>query len=382
MKKHPKHATPEAAIEDDALEEAQGFDDIDAGDDLAAGEDADLEIDASLDEVEGLDAGDALEDAAGLEAPEALEEAEGPEAADAAADGPLEVAETLDEADDAGLAIADDEEGALEAADGEAEADGLDASLDDDMGANDAPRRGGDTGECPPIANDDTPLATIEEPPVISAAHPGEAPMVEVDDGHGGTVALCQVLPLEYLENKEDFPNLFPPRPKPGSLRRTTSARGGRRQQDVELTPEQLEMRRKQDARAKLIIYGALAFVTFAFLVLLSWRLPYLARLCGKQMDPIWPWSVIDPPAPPEEEDAPAQGAAAKRNKAANKNKGKAAKPAAAATAETPAAADDAAGGEDDDAAAGEKDDDAADEASGEEKKEGVVTEQPADGDW
>lgn len=167
------------------------------------------------------------------------------------------------------------------------------------------------TGNIPALTGD-TPIANFEDPPLLSAQQSGNDVMVEITGPNNEKMQVQLVLPAEFIENPEDFPEMFP------SARRSTAFTGaasrrrsasGRRSEE-ELTPEQLEMRRRKDFHAKLIIYGIMAFVTLLFVALFTYKLPVLAKYVKKDIEPIWPWSVIFPrpvhfEAEPEEPQGP-----------------------------------------------------------------------------
>lgn len=257
-----------------------------------SGDDDGLEIDEAV-ELDAADASDDIEiDAGDLDGVDG--EAELADAGDAEP-----VAE-----DEAGLEVAEetdpDATGALPdvAADGDAGLDAFEEEADEIFGdgvAADATAEGADNA---------TPVATILPPEVVSsrsrAPQDASEPMVEIVNEDGETVAVSQVLPREFLVNAEEMEAAKKKKKGVVSLRRTTagaSRRGGGRRGQVELTPEQLEKMRKADAKAKLIIYGAIGLFTLAFLVLVSYRLPWLVKIVAKKdIDPIWPWSVLCPP--------------------------------------------------------------------------------------
>ncbi len=69
------------------------------------------------------------------------------------------------------------------------------------------------------------------------------------------------------------------------------ASRRSRRVSDEELTPEELERRKRNDMQAKIIIYGVVALVTVLFVALLTYKLPFYFPETFP--DGIWPWSEI-----------------------------------------------------------------------------------------
>jgi hypothetical protein len=83
-----------------------------------------------------------------------------------------------------------------------------------------------------------------------------------------------------------------------GSSRRSGAAAGSgarrtRKIEEEDLSPEELALRRKNDRKAKLIIYGAVGLSVLVFVALLTYKLPGL--LPDQFPEPIWPWNVIFP---------------------------------------------------------------------------------------
>lgn len=109
------------------------------------------------------------------------------------------------------------------------------------------------------------------------------------------------ILPLHFLENPDEFPTFFPAK-KFGAGRKTTVRKSGKskRDEEVELTPEQMRARRRKDIQAKLIIYAVIGFFTLLFVALFVWKMPGLPKIkdyfvvykSGEKPWP-WPWSMF-----------------------------------------------------------------------------------------
>ena len=137
-----------------------------------------------------------------------------------------------------------------------------------------------------------------------------------------------EILPAEFLENTETFSSVLPRggledeelgsfnsletvtmtpsevrrlavRPlKSGiSSRRSGSPTGGARRtrklDEAELSAEELALRRHNDLKAKLIIYGIVLLSVLVFVALLTYKLPGL--LPAYVPEPVWPWNVLFP---------------------------------------------------------------------------------------
>lgn len=138
-----------------------------------------------------------------------------------------------------------------------------------------------------------------------------------------------ETLPAEFLENAETFSSVLPradledeivdnfnsletvtmtpsevrrlsSRPKAkgiGSSRRTTASTAGARRtrkiEEAELSPEEVALRRRNDIKAKMIIYGIVLLSVLVFAALLTYKLPGL--LPDYFPEPIWPWNIIFP---------------------------------------------------------------------------------------
>lgn len=83
-----------------------------------------------------------------------------------------------------------------------------------------------------------------------------------------------------------------------GSSRRgVASVSGGARRtrkiEEADLSPEELAIRRRNDIRAKVIIYSVVLLSVLVFAALLTYKLPVL--LPDYFPDPVWPWNVLLP---------------------------------------------------------------------------------------
>lgn len=128
-----------------------------------------------------------------------------------------------------------------------------------------------------------------------------------------------EVLPLEFLEDPETFSSVFPRGDldderfnnetvimSPSEVRRlanrnvssrrapgAASGAGSRRSRNDEenLSPEALALRRHHDRVAKILLYGIIAFVTLAFLALVTYKLPKFFP--DTFPNGLWPWNWI-----------------------------------------------------------------------------------------
>jgi len=131
-----------------------------------------------------------------------------------------------------------------------------------------------------------------------------------------------EILPVEFLEDPETFSSVFPrgdlydddrltnetvimspsevrrmagrsasSRRAPGAPSSVTGTRRSRREEEANLTPEELAIRRRHDRHAKILLYGIIALVTLAFAGLLTYKLPGIFP--NTFPDGIWPWNKI-----------------------------------------------------------------------------------------
>ena len=157
-----------------------------------------------------------------------------------------------------------------------------------------------------------------------------EVPLQEVackSDSEDETEEAEEILPLEFLENPELCSAVLPAEAiNPGSSlletsistpeqlrksrassgvksrqlssrRKASASQGGsRRSQKIDLenlSPEELAAMKKNDRKAKLMIYAVLLFFALVFVALFTYKLPGL--LPDRFPNGIWPWNQILP---------------------------------------------------------------------------------------